>query len=457
MKQIGMPLNTGHVGVQVPEHTEVLRMTGGKSVADPAAEIKAALESPIGTPSCLEVVKKKIRDCPHSDPTAVIVVSDNTRPVPYKGESGILWPLVQLLLKEGVRAEHMKVLVATGTHRALRDDEVKSMFDPRVLEAGCQVINHDCKDESQLTYLGTTARNTEVYIDRHYVEADIKILTGLVESHFMAGASGGRKAICPGLIGEDSTFVFHGPEMLSNPSAADLVLKGNPCHEEALEVAQKAGADFILNVTLNGSFDITGVFAGELEQAHEAAVAQVVKQVGVEVEKPYDIVIVHAGFVGLNHYQAAKAGSAASRAVKPGGHVILAAENTDTHPVGALTYRTSLQLLKLFGPKAFMKLIKSEDWTFIPEQWQVQMWAKLFEMIPMDHLYYYSPQFTPEHYEMSPGKDMSPLVEQRDLESINQFVEQALKDIAERTGKDLTELSICYLEDGPYGIPLQIS
>jgi len=160
----------------------------------------------------------------------------------------------------------------------------------------------------------------------------------------MAGASGGRKSICPGLIGEAGTFIFHGPEMLDDPKSTDLVLAGNPCHEEALEVAKAAGADFIVNVTLDSAFAVSGVFAGELEAAHTAAVEQVIKHIGVSFEKSYDVVISHAGFV------------------------ILAAENIDSaHPVDALTYRTTLQLLKLLGAEKFMKLIKSPDWVFIPE------------------------------------------------------------------------------------------
>jgi len=424
-----------------------------------------------------------------ASPNAVIVISDNTRPVPYTGEQGILWPLVRILIDEGVRGEDITVLVATGTHRALTDDEINRMIDPRVLEAGVKLINHDCKDQNHLQFLGTTKRGTNIYIDDRYLKADIKILTGLVESHFMAGASGGRKAICPGLIGEASTFIFHGAEMLGHPKSDDLVLDGNPCHEEAVEVAKNAGADFIVNVTLDGNLDVTGVFAGELEKAHEAAVEQVKAHVGIPVKKEYDVVVAHAGFVGINHYQVAKVGVEAMKVVKPDGFVIVAADNTDgSHAVGALTYRTTLQLLKVIGPENFMKAIQADGWTFIPEQWQTQMWTKLFDKIPMDHFYYYSPQFTREHYLMSPGVDGSQLLDSgvdtnidadgdvdgdggtdsrqdgkdgdggtggSSLDRIPEFVEKALQDAAKRLGKSIDELDVCYLQDGPYGIPLK--
>ena len=126
-------------------------------------------------------------------------------------------------------------------------DELRSMLDPRIFATKIEIRNHDCEDPESLVYLGETQRGTRVYINRYYMEADLKILTGLVESHFMAGASGGRKSVCPGLVGKESTYVFHSAPVLASPLARDLVLDGNPCHEEALEVAKKAGVDYIIN------------------------------------------------------------------------------------------------------------------------------------------------------------------------------------------------------------------
>ncbi len=455
MKNIPIPFGSESLSCAVPEQTDILAMAGSTALEACQDRIADSLAEPIGTPIFRTIIRQKLDGT--AEPTAVIVISDNTRPVPYTGEQGILWPLVDQMISEGVKPKNITVLVATGTHRALTTTETKKMIDARVLDLGIAVINHDCKDEESLTYLGTTVRGTEVYIDRVYLEADIKILTGLVESHFMAGASGGRKSICPGLIGEDTTFIFHGPKMLADPNSDDLVLEGNPCHEEALEVAQKAGADFIVNVVLNNDLDVTGVFSGDLQKAHEAAVASVKKHVGVPYEKEYDVVITHGGFVGINHYQVAKAGSAAKKVVKPGGYVIIAADNSDgTNPVGAITYRTTLQLMKLIGASNFIKLICSDDWSFIPEQWQVQKWAELFEKIPLDHFYYYSPQFTSAHYELCPGIDGSRFSEGETVDlKVASFIAGSIADAAKRLGKGIDELEICYLTDGPYGIPVK--
>jgi nickel-dependent lactate racemase len=304
-----------------------------------------------------------------------------------------------------------------------------------------------------LIYLGKTSRGSDISINRHYIESDLKILTGLVESHFMAGASGGRKSICPGLIGEHSTFIFHGAPMLENDNVRDLSIEGNPCHEESLEMALAAGADFIVNVTLDQDFQITGVFAGHLEEAHRAAVEYLKSYTIIPVKKKYDIVLTHAGFVGINHYQAAKAGVEASHIVKDNGYVLMVGDNTEKDPVGTLSYRTMLQLLKLTGSESFKRTILSSDWTFIPEQWQVQMWDRLFQKIPQSHFYYYSPQFTDAEYRIVPGLPLTNLIEARIEDySIPKVLSLGLEGLLMKVGSP-ANLSIAYLSSGPYGIP----
>ncbi len=458
MKTVNMKFGPEQFTVRLPETTEILAMDTPKPLTNPETAIAEALVNSIGAPGLDAMIAAKIDANPNL--RVVVVVSDNTRPVPYRGESGILWPILQKLLNHGIAKERILVIVATGTHRGLTTDELQIMLDPKVFEAGIQVVNHDCQDQANLVYLGATRRGSQIYINRNYMEADLKILTGLVESHFMAGASGGRKSVCPGLIGEESTYIFHSAPMLASPQATDLTLDGNPCHEEALEVAQKAGVDYIVNVTLDHRFQITGVFAGDLELAHRKAVEQVTQYAAIPVERTYDLVITHAGFVGINHYQAAKAGVAASRILKPGGTLIMAANNTDSDPVGSPRYRTVLHLLKLMGVENFNRLILSKDWTFIPEQWQIQMWGKLFAKIPQDNFIYYSPQLKSSDYQYLAGVDGNCFLpeDQRyrsDTQLIPVYIEAAVNETLRRlTASGNKELSIAYLTDGPYGIPL---
>ena len=259
MKRISIKLGKETAKVNLPDNTEILSIIPPKLLGDPALSIQRALIDSIGSPSLDQMIEQKLKKNPQAK--AVIVISDNTRPVPYKGKAGILWPIIEKILAHNIPKERMLILVATGTHRPLSEEELREVLDPRLFDYRISIKNHDCRYKNNLVYLDKTSRGSSVYINRDYMEADIKILTGLVETHFMAGASGGRKSICPGLIAEESIYIFHGAPMLASPKASDLIIDGNPCHQEALEVAKKAGTDYILNVTLDQNFKQTGVFA----------------------------------------------------------------------------------------------------------------------------------------------------------------------------------------------------
>lgn len=445
------------IEMKLPKITDILTMKKAKTIANPAIRIKEALASQALGPSLDGVIADKLGKNPEA--RAVIVISDNTRPVPYTGERGILWPIAEKLIASGVPAGRIMVLVATGTHRPVTEAELRQMLDPRVFEAGIAVKNHDCDNLAELVDLGKTSRGSEVLINRHYMEADLKIITGLVESHFMAGASGGRKAVCPGLVGRKTTYIFHGAPMLASNQAKDLVLEGNPCHEEALEVALTAGVDYMVNVTLDHEFNLTGIFAGDLQIAHQRAVETIREYVTIPLEKEYDLVVTHAGFVGINHYQAAKAAVVAIPALKQGGSLIIAANTSDWDHVGSLAYRTNLQLLKLIGPENYNRLLLSPDWTFIPDQWQVQMWARVLEKISQQNLVYYSAAMPGADYQILPGVDGNnylpeDLRYQNRLDLIPRVVEQAVSEKMEHIqSTENRSASIAYLADGPYGVP----
>lgn len=461
MKLISIQVANRLIEVSIPDNTQIIKMSDPEPISNPAEAIEKALKDSIGAPGLEQLLAEKIRLKP--DSRAVVVISDNTRPVPYRGESGILWPVLKKLLDGGIPKERILILVANGTHRALTEAELREMLDSRVFEAGIVVRNHDCRDKNNLSYLGRTRRGSEIFLNRFYCEADIKILTGLVESHFMAGVSGGRKSVCPGLISEESTYVFHGAPFLASPAARDLNLQDNPCHEEALEVAEKAGADYIINVTLDRSFHLTGVYAGDLKRAHETAAAKINSYVQLPLQREFDIVITHAGFVGINHYQAAKAAVAAIPALKPNGTLVLVANHTDPEPVGSPNYRTLLHLLKIFGAERFERLLTSPDWNFVTEQWQVQMWARLFRKIPLENFIYYSPQISAKDYKILPGLDGNEFlpVNKRycgSLDTIPPVIEAVLNQgIARMKQLKQTEPAVVFLSDGPYGIPAKMS
>lgn len=451
------PLGRQYEELILPDHTYTIKMQAPKALGQVRQRILDSFENPIASRSLKAIAQEKLTK--HPGAKAAIIISDNTRPVPYKGDEGILLPILETLFSVGYTTENIIILIATGTHRAMSKAEIAKKIDERVLKSGVRIVNHDCKDESNLVYLGDSSRGTRIMVNKLYVEADLKIATGLVESHFMAGASGGRKAVCPGLIGEGSTFVFHGVPFMADPASRDLNLVGNPVHLESLEVAKFVGVDFLVNVTLDHAFHVTGVFSGDLDKAHLAAVAKISETVKVPSPKAADVVITHGGFVGMNHYQCAKCAVASLGVLKEDGYLVIIADTTDEgNVVGGINYITTLALLKLQGAKGFLKTIGSPDWTFLPEQWQVQMWAKVFDRIEQDHMILYSPSLDELWWPGLPGingKRFLPEADQKNPgpDCFTKMVEGAIRYIEKETEKKAEELSIVYISDGPYVIP----
>ncbi|MEN6642431.1 MAG: nickel-dependent lactate racemase [Armatimonadia bacterium] len=311
------------LSVDLPDRNvkHVLRLRELPVVERPEAALREALRKPIGCAPLVEVAQGR------SD--AVIVVSDLTRPVPNKV---LLPPILEALEEAGLPAERVLVLVATGLHRANTEAELLEMLGPEVLASGCRIENHVARDAESHAQLGRTARGIPVQVDRRYVEADLKMLTGLIEPHLMAGYSGGRKAICPGLCSVETVMAWHSAEMLDPAEACAGNLRGNPVHEEALAIAEMAGgADFVVNAVLNEGREVVGVFAGEMRQAHVAGMGLAEQQAKVALPEPVDIVITSAaGYpLDLTFYQGIKGMVAALPVVKPGGSVIIVQENAE--------------------------------------------------------------------------------------------------------------------------------
>lgn len=436
--------------VQIPDDADVLRMGKAVAIPNPRDAIHAALKSPVNSPSLQEIIRKKLRSNPAAK--AVIVISDNTRPVPYSGESGILFPVIDEMMRAGLRPQQIRLLVATGTHRALEERELREMLDPRILALNLAVINHDSRNGDDLIKICRTEHGGDIRINRFYIESDIKILTGLVESHFMAGVSGGRKSICPGLISEESTHALHSGPILHSPLSRDLVLEGNPVHEEALKVARAAGCDMLVNVTLDADFKLTGVFAGDLEKAHRAAFDRLCTYAAIPFEKKYDLVITHAGFVGINHYQAAKGALVCVPLLNKDAICILGAHHSDKDPVGGENYKRMLKLLAEVGPEKFIQSILDPSWTFVPEQWEVQMWTRLLTKIPPKNLVYGCLEIPDRDFAWLPGSNARALVPRSDsLERLmNKTIVWAVERQKSRLGR-YPETAV--LPDGPYGIP----
>lgn len=393
----------GWMGLEafVPPDCVEVSMKEYPPLSDPKAAIEKAFQHPIGSPPLEELIQNK--GIPPEQLSVAIAVSDITRPLPYQGENGILRPLLRRLEFFGIAKPHIKIIVATGMHRASTYEEKVEMFGKEVVDQ-YKILDHDCQDNNLLISIGKTKRGTDVSINREFYLADLKIITGLVETHFMAGVSGGRKSICPGLVDLKTIQKFHGPQYLEDPHATNLILEGNPCHEEALEVARIAGVDFMVNVTLDKELRLTHVFAGDLVQAHRKAYEKIKEYVEVSLDREFDIVLTHGGYVGRDHYQTAKAGVGALPAIKEKGIMIIAASNHDPiDPIGSLEYRRLIHLLKRHGPDGYLGLLQSPHWQFMKDQWEPEAWARVIRKVGEKGLIYCSTGIPRKDYSLLPG------------------------------------------------------
>lgn len=460
---IDVEYGEGSIRIAVPVPCEERGMGDPVPSANPQAAIRDALRSPLGSPPLRELARSRSGEGRH----AVIVVSDHTRPVPYRGAQGILAPLLRTLLQAGFPEERIMVLIGNGSHRSMRPEEIETMLG--LAEGGfrVRVENHVYDREQDLVLVGHTGRGSPVKINKRYVRADLKIVTGLVESHFMAGASGGRKGICPAIVGQETLRIFHGPRIIGSPLSADLVLAGNPCSEEAEAAAELAGCDFAVNVTLDARRRLTGVYCGDIRLSHRAAVQRIREYVVIPLRRRYDLVIVPAGYVGINHYQAAKAAVQASRAVRPGGMVVLIARHTDVDPVGSAEYKRTLAMLVRQGPAEFLRSISAPSWAFVHDQWETQVWGRVLEVLGSPgNLIYCCLEIPQEEYRSLPCRPglelLSPDEAAEGRVRDSREADRLMRSMAERAvGTAVAELGrrldrapeTLFLRDGPYGIP----
>jgi nickel-dependent lactate racemase len=361
-------LDYGRTGLDVdlPDDRVVgpLHIRAASPLSDPKAAIEKALERPIGTPPLAEVARGRTNAC--------ILVCDITRPVP---NHLILPPVLRTLEEHGIARKDILILVATGLHRPNEGAELDELVGREVARAyRCE--NHHGKVLEEHDYLGTTANGVPVWLDSRYVRADLKITTGLIEPHLMAGYSGGRKVICPGIAALETVKVWHGPRFLEHPRADCGFLEGNPVHEENTRIALLAGCDFIVNVCIDGHRRITWAGAGHMIEAWREGVHFCEQVVRVPVSEPLDVVVTtSAGYpLDTTWYQAVKGLTGALPIVKQGGTIVLAASLTEG--IGSPEFQQAIA--ENPDLQSFKKRIMGSDY-FVMDQWQLEELAKVVE------------------------------------------------------------------------------
>ncbi len=359
--KINLAYGRAGLEVELPDTTHVVKSRFAPGVPDEAGAICDALRYPIGLAPLADKVK--------AGDKVVIVHSDITRATP---NDRILPVLISELEAAGVSRQDITLLNALGTHRPQAEAELRQMLGDRLVD-NYRCLQHNAFDDANLILLGKTSWGHPVRINRHYLEADARILTGFIEPHFFAGFSGGPKGVLPALAGAESVLTNHGAKMIANPNATWGITEGNPIWEEMREVALMTHPTFLLNVTLNARHEITGVFAGDMLKAHAAGCESVKKSAMAGVEAPYDIVITtNSGYpLDQNLYQAVKGMSAAAQVVKEGGAIIVAAACED----GVPNHGKYAELLARAGsPQAVLDMVTQPGFSQ-QDQWQVQIQA----------------------------------------------------------------------------------
>jgi nickel-dependent lactate racemase len=357
-------LDYGASGLEVDlpqERVTIIEPVFRPALADPRSALVTALRAPLGRPP--------LRDLLRRGQTVAISVCDITRAQPRQ-------EMLAALFEEmpDIPAGDITVLIATGTHRANTPAEVEKMLGADIARR-YRIVNHDSRDRSSLAYVGKTTTDVPVYLNRAWIEADIKITTGFVEPHFFAGFSGGPKMVAPGLAGLDTVLVLHDARRIGHPNATWGVTEGNPIHDDVRDIARLVGVDFAVDVTLNRQQKITAVFAGDLLAEHRAACEAASRDAMRAVESPFDVVLTtNSGFpLDQNLYQAVKGISAAAKVVKPGGTIICAAECRDGLPAHGSYGQV---LASQPSPEKLLAMINSPGYS-TPDQWQVQIQAQV--------------------------------------------------------------------------------
>jgi nickel-dependent lactate racemase len=366
MKSMKVTLDYGRTGLEVELPAErvvgPLKIRDVPPLADPEAAVAAALHSPIASRPLAQIARGRKDAC--------ILICDITRPVPNQT---ILRPMLKVLAEAGVPREETLILVATGLHRPSTPAERLEMLGEEIV-AGYKVEDHYGTRLDEHTLVGTTSRGIPGWIDTRYVRADLKITTGLIEPHLMAGYSGGRKLICPGVAALETVKRWHGPELLEHPRADCGILEGNPVHEQNTEIALLAGCDFIVNVTLDSHRRVTSVVAGDMVEAFLAGVRIMEGICRAELTKPVDIVVTSAAGYPLDttFYQAVKGLTGCLPIVKQGGTIIMAASLSEG--VGSPEFQSLFHENPSLD--VFMERILGRDY-FVLDQWQLEELAKV--------------------------------------------------------------------------------
>jgi nickel-dependent lactate racemase len=414
----------GHLRVLLQEGIEptIIRKTALPKLENPKRAVEDALAAPIEAPPLAELAKGRQSAC--------LLICDITRPVPNKL---FLRPMIETLMAAGLPPEKIVIVVATGLHRANEGAELAELVgDPWVLKT-VRVENHFARNDADHVDLGFTARGTPVKIDRRFVEADLRIVSGLIEPHFMAGWSGGRKVIAPGIAHHETIRTFHSARFMEDPLAVQCNLVKNPLHEEQLEIARKIGEIYSLNTVLDEDRDLIHVNFGGIFASHLAAVDFVSDSTVIKVPRRFKTVLTSSAGYPLDktYYQTVKGMVTPVDILEPGGTLIIASECSEGF--GSKEFREAQARMVELGPERFLATLTAKSFAEIDE-WQTEMQLKPMRV---GKVRLYTTGLTEEESRIT------------GVERVDS-VERAVVDSVRRHG----DKAVAIIPEGPYVIPI---
>ena len=354
------------VTLHVPQHRVmgVLQAKKEESAMDAATLIREALSHPIGS-GCL-------RDLAYGKQRILVITSDHTRPLP----SRVTLPLLLEEIRRGAEHAEIRILVATGMHRAPTTDELREKYGEEMLRRE-QFFIHRCDQEEGLRYFGQLPSGGELWLNAMADWAQLVVAEGLIEPHFFAGFSGGRKSILPGIAGRKTVLYNHNACMIGDLRAAAGCLMDNPIHQDMTAAARLAHLAFILNVLIDDEKRIVAAFAGDPELAHLAGSRVCKDKMSVPAAQADIVVTSNGGYpLDQNMYQCVKGMTAGEACVKQGGIIILCAALGDGHG-GEAFFRYFSNGLPAEDVENEILAVPPDQTQ--PDQWQAQILARVLK------------------------------------------------------------------------------
>jgi nickel-dependent lactate racemase len=364
VKSVNLAYGRSGLSIRLPEDAEVTQIHKKRlpALPDPRGAIRHALDAPIGSAPLKQLARGRRSAC--------ILICDITRPVL---NHLFLRPIIEDLLAAGLPPTQITILIATGLHRPCEGAELEELVgDPWVL-ATVRVVNHVARMDADHVDLGRTAtRGTPVKIDRRFVEADLRIATGLVEPHFMAGYSGGRKVVAPGVAHADTIRTFHNARFMEDPYAIQCNLEHNPLHEEQLEIVRMIGEIYALNTINDEERRLSYVSFGEIIASHLAAVEFARKSCEIRVPRRFPTVVTSSAGYPLDktYYQTIKGMVTPLDILEPGGTLIVASACSEG--LGSKDFWEAQRKLVALGPDSFLQTIVAKPLADVDE-WTTEM------------------------------------------------------------------------------------